>query len=46
MNLKISLGGDILHYLGAVGLLNALSENKVTERDDLEIHCSGFRAYH
>uniref|UniRef100_A0A832IL34 Uncharacterized protein n=1 Tax=Fervidobacterium pennivorans TaxID=93466 RepID=A0A832IL34_FERPE len=42
MSLKISLGGDIVHYLGAVGLLNALSEKQVTERDDLEIHCSGF----
>jgi hypothetical protein len=42
MSLKISLGGDILHYLGAIGLLNALSEKKVTEREDLEIHCSGF----
>ena len=42
MSLRISLGGDIPHYLGAIGLLNALSENKVTEREDLEIHCSGF----
>ncbi|MGC9772205.1 hypothetical protein SAMN04488510_11431 [Fervidobacterium changbaicum] len=42
MSLKISLGGDILHYLGSLGLLTALDEEKLTESDDLEIHCSGF----
>uniref|UniRef100_A0A7C5Y9P9 PNPLA domain-containing protein n=1 Tax=Fervidobacterium nodosum TaxID=2424 RepID=A0A7C5Y9P9_9BACT len=39
MNLKISLGGDVVQYLGAIGLLKALDEAGL---NDIEIHCSGF----
>ncbi|MFN3691479.1 MAG: hypothetical protein ACK4R7_01180 [Fervidobacterium sp.] len=39
MNLKISLGGDVVQYLGVVGLLKALHESN---EKDYEIHCSGF----
>lgn len=47
MNLRISLGGDIIQYLGVVGLLKALqeyeeSENSENIKDSLEIHCCGF----
>jgi len=44
MNLRISLGGDIIQYLGAVGLLKALQEFEGSEsnNDFFEIHCCGF----
>ncbi|WP_448375525.1 hypothetical protein [Fervidobacterium sp.] len=39
MSLKISLGGDLVYYLGVVGLLKALDE---TNLEGVELHCSGF----
>ena len=44
MNLRISLGGDIIQYLGVVGLLKALQEFEGSEsnNDFFEIHCCGF----
>ena len=44
MNLRISLGGDIIQYLGAVGLLKALQEFEESEsnKNFFEIHCCGF----
>lgn len=39
MSLKISLGGDVVQYLGVVGLLKAFDG---TGLNNIEIHCSGF----
>lgn len=44
MNLRISLGGDIIQYLGVVGLLKAIQEFEESENNNdlFEIHCCGF----
>jgi len=34
MNLRISLGGDIIQYLGTVGLLKALQEFEGSESNE------------
>jgi len=39
MNLQISLGGDVIQYLGVVGLLKAFDEAGLK---DIQINCSGF----
>ncbi|MGC8820765.1 MAG: hypothetical protein ACP5PP_06680 [Fervidobacterium sp.] len=41
MSLKISLGGDVLYYLGSIGLFKALEEID-GKLDDVQIYCSGF----
>lgn len=40
--MKISLGGDIVQYLGAIGLFKALSDRQIQKIKEWEIHCSGF----
>ncbi len=40
MSFRASLGGDVIHYLGAVGFFKALDESNLLNR--VEIHCSGF----
>ncbi|MGQ9856774.1 MAG: hypothetical protein ACUVQF_08560 [Fervidobacterium sp.] len=40
MSFKISLGGDVVYYLGAVGFFKALDEANIF--NSVEIHCSGF----
>lgn len=44
MNLKISLGGDIVHYIGAIGFFKSIDEIEENKRlsGDFEIYCSGF----
>lgn len=37
--MRISLGGDVVQYLGVIGLFKALDEAGL---NDFEIHCSGF----
>jgi len=39
VSLKISLGGDLVQYLGVYGLLKALDEESI---ENVEFHCSGF----
>jgi len=40
--LRISLGGDVVQYLGTVGFFKALEESEDMNSDFFEIHCCGF----